>query len=225
MHGLSERLSLIAEMAGRGESVCDVGTDHGFLAAYFSKNKKFDRIFATDIGEKPLENARNTLEKLGICDVNLVLCDGLSGVCDFDIKTVIIAGMGGEVIRGIISRAPFLKNEDINLILQPMTAADKLRRYLFENGFFVKEEKAVFENNKIYSVMKVGFDGALREADPLFLKIGILKPDSEANLKYIEKQIKIAQKCADELKGVGAKRKEYLENLSLCEGLRDITEG
>ena len=61
---LSERLKLIASMVPQGKSVCDVGTDHGYLPAALCLSGKYSSITATDIREKPLENARKNLEKL-----------------------------------------------------------------------------------------------------------------------------------------------------------------
>lgn len=39
------------------------------------------------------------------------------------------------MIRDIISEAPFLRDEKISLVLQPMKNEDELRFWLSENGF------------------------------------------------------------------------------------------
>ena len=195
----SERLSLIASLIPLGDSVCDVGTDHGYLSAYLSLSGKYGKITATDIGEKPLQNAKTNLERLGVTGVDLVLCDGLSGVTRDRADTVIIAGMGGEVISGILSRTEFIKDKDITLILQPMTAADSLRLYLSENGFEVQREIAIEENKKLYSVMVCKYCAVPYSIDEVRKRIGILKPQTECAKRYIEKQAKIAFKCAKDL--------------------------
>ena len=138
---LSKRLSLIAQFVNEGSSVCDVGTDHGYLPAFLYLSGRCKSVSATDINEKPLLSARNNLDRLGANGVKLVLCDGLAGVTRDDADTVIIAGMGGEVISGIIARAEFLRDDTVSLVLQPTTAAKELRLFLAQKGFAVEREK------------------------------------------------------------------------------------
>ena len=78
MHSLSDRLSLIMSFIPKGVSVCDVGTDHGYLPAALYLSGGFLSITATDISHSPIENAKKNFNKLGIKDVNLI-CLTLSG--------------------------------------------------------------------------------------------------------------------------------------------------
>lgn len=222
---LSKRLSLIAQFVNEGSSVCDVGTDHGYLPAFLFLSGKCKSVRATDINQKPLESAKANLKRLGADGVKLILCDGLSGVTRHDADTIIIAGMGGEVISGIINRAEFLRDSTVKLILQPTTAAKELRLFLAKNGFAVECEKAIAENGKIYSVMCVRFTGQPYDIDEVQAVIGILKTDSNDATQYIQKQYRIAQKCANDLSGVGHKQTEYNHYLNLSERLKNILGG
>lgn len=222
---LSKRLSLIAEMVNEGSSVCDVGTDHGYLPAFLYLSRKCKKVTATDINQKPLESAKANLERLSCDGVKLILCDGLTSVTRELADTVIIAGMGGEVISGIIDRAPFLKDCAVSLILQPTTAAKELRVFLAKNGFAVEREQAIAENGKIYSVMLARFCGAQYTLTEIQKSIGLLKPDCDDAVKYIEKQYKIANKCASDLENVPRKQNEYKYYLKLSEELRNILGG
>ena len=143
---LSERLSLIASLVPQGASVCDVGTDHGLLPAYLFLKGGMRSVSATDINEAPLERAKKSLKRYRAEGVNLILCDGLAEIDPALDDSVIIAGMGGEVIGGIIDRAEFLKSDKVTLILQPMTGADELRGYLAQNGFNIEAEPCVCEH-------------------------------------------------------------------------------
>ncbi len=221
---LSKRLSLIASLVNEGSSVCDVGTDHGYLPAFLHLSGKCKSVCATDINEKPLESARANLKRLG-ADVKLILCDGLAGITRQDANTVIIAGMGGEVISGIIDRAPFLRDNTVSLILQPTTAAKELRQFLAQNGFAVENETALVENGKVYSIMCVRFADRSYNIDAVRAVIGVLKPDSNDAKTYIEKQYRIAQKCANDLSSVESKRAEYNHYLNLSEKLKNILGG
>lgn len=222
MFELSKRLSLIASFVKSGRNVCDVGTDHGYLPAFLFLEGRCKKITATDINRKPLENAGVNLERLGVSGVRLILCDGLSGVTRADADTVIIAGMGGEVISGIIDRTPFLRDATAELVLQPTTAAKELRVYLARNGFAVEKETAISENGKIYSVMLVRFTGEKYNISDVGSVIGILKPDGQSSRQYIEKQYNIAAKCADSIKNVTDKQNEYDYYLNLSKSLKNI---
>ena len=219
---LSERLKLIASMVPQGKSVCDVGTDHGYLPAALCLSGKYKSITATDIREKPLENARKNLEKLNIKGVDLILCDGLQKVSEEKAETVIIAGMGGDVISGIIENCPY--KEKSVFILQPMTAAQVLREYLAKNGFFVETEVAITENKKIYSVMRCRFDGKKRELSPSQKRIGKLSATTEENIKYIKKQSDICNKCIKDLKNAGISSPALEENIIAANEIKTILE-
>ncbi len=222
MKELSARLKLIASLVPQGSSVCDVGTDHGFLPAALYLGGKQTKVTATDINEKPLLSAKKNLQKLKADKVNLVLCDGLSEVTYKDAETVIIAGMGGDVISGIIERCSF--KEKPLFILQPMTASFVLRRYLAENGFFVSDEKAIKENGKIYSVMTAKFDGKPYSLSPLREKIGLITAICDDNILYLKKQLSIANKSINDLKGIKEKEEMYLNALSVKQGIEKLLE-
>ena len=221
---LTKRLSMIADLVGAGSSVCDVGTDHGYLPAFLYKSGKVKSVCATDIREKPLDNARQTFIKENIENIPLYLCNGLEDISRDMADTVIIAGMGGEVISGIIDRAKFLRDDTVTLILQPTTSAGKLREYLAKEGFVVVFEKAVEDNGKLYSVMKAHFCGVAYPADCVRLAIGIIKPDYEAGRAYIEKQYRIVQNRAEELENSGKKPWLYRESRALADKLKKILE-
>ena len=219
---LSKRLSLIGSLVQAGSSVCDVGTDHGYLPAFLYKSGKCKSVCATDIREKPLETARLNLEKAGAGGVKLYLCDGLEKISRDMADTVIIAGMGGEVISGIIDRAPFLRDYTVTLILQPTTAADKLRDYLASEGFVVVFERAVSENGKIYSVSKCHYCGKPYPINALRRITGLIKPDCEEGRAYIEKQYNIIKKRSDELKNTNSNASLYRQDLTVLSQIEKV---
>lgn len=222
---LSKRLSLIAHFVDEGSSVCDVGTDHGYLPAFLYLSGKCKSVCATDINQKPLMSAKKNLERFGADGVRLVLCDGLAKITRDDADTVIIAGMGGEVISGIIERASFLQDKTVSLILQPTTAAKELRLFLAKNGFVTEKETALAENGKLYSVMCVRFAGKHYKISELQATIGLLNPTDEDSKEYIKKQYQIAKKCADQLSAVQHKKQEYNYYFNLSEELKNILGG
>lgn len=219
---LSKRLTIISDMVQSGSRVCDVGTDHGYLPVFLYKSGKCESICATDIREKPLEKAKKNLSRSGASDVKLFLCDGLDLISRDMADTIIISGIGGEVISGIIDRALFLRDYTVTLIIQPTTGADKLREYLASSGFMVACEKAVEDNGKLYSIMKCHFAGKAYPIDALRKSIGIIKPHYPDGIAYIEKQYRIANKRASELESTGKNTVCYLESKTVAEKIRKL---
>ncbi|MCL2055104.1 MAG: class I SAM-dependent methyltransferase [Oscillospiraceae bacterium] len=136
-----------------GERVCDVGTDHGRLAAALLKSGRCKTAVASDLNKAPLSAAKATLERLGVSErAELVLSDGLLNIRLGGITDIVIAGMGGELIAKILSeRACELGG--VNLVLQPMTKLSFLRAWLSENGFDIINEKEATARNRRYTVI------------------------------------------------------------------------
>lgn len=223
MPQLSIRLTAIASLVPSGARVCDIGTDHAYLAIELIRSGKASQVIATDIGEKPLSNARKNLDALGIDNVELRLCDGLSGILPHETDTVIIAGMGGEVISGILMRGKAVAaRKKVTLILQPTTSPEALRLFLCNEGFEIIKEIPIFENGKLYSVMLVGFTGVSYKFDEAFLYAGKITPDTKAGLLYIKKQQNRCFKCMQALEPLKEKQQEYLHYKSAYNGLCDL---
>ncbi len=197
---LGNRLKACADFV-KGKKACDVGTDHGYLAAELLILGKCDFVIAADINEKPLESARSTLLGAGLSECSqTVLSDGVKSICLDGVTDIIIAGMGGELIAEILSQKPL---DGINLVLQPMTKAPYLRRFLAENGFLLKNEKAVEENGRLYIVMNVEFDGIKREITEAESMLGRLSADDDTAARLISATEKKLMREAEALENSG----------------------
>lgn len=175
---LDSRLSACRSLVC-GDFPCDVGTDHGYLIA------ELGRGIACDINEKPLMAAKATIERAGLSDkIQLILSDGLDNIPPEGITDVIIAGMGGELIFKIISRAEWLKS-GVNLVLQPMTRVSRLRVLLCENGYSIIKETAAAEGGHFYTAMQVKYTGECFTPDSFFGEVGRLDPHDPVAAGYI----------------------------------------
>lgn len=212
MRELKDRLYTVSTLVPKGARVADIGTDHGHLPIYLINKEISPFCIACDIREKPLLSAKSNIEKTGTEKIELRLGDGLNPVSPDEVDCIVIAGMGGEVISSIIEKADWLKDEKYTLVLQPMTSADALRRYLYENGFEIEREIAVRDAGRIYAVLKVVFSGNALSPDDAFCRIGRLDI-TEANARlYAEKQLGIVEKCINDLKN--ADKTENLDTLA-----------
>lgn len=164
---LDSRLTAAAKLCRRDVIVADVGCDHAQLACFLSRTSK--KVIASDVRDGPLEAARRTASETGADNVEVVKSDGLENIDYAD--DVVICGMGGELIAKIISSCRFLSS-DTRFILQPMTKADFLRRFLYKNGFEIVRESAAYDGGKAYAVILARYTGEKREIDEVFALTG-----------------------------------------------------
>ena len=63
MNRLSERLLHIAEQVHAGQTLADVGCDHGYLPIRLVQEGRMQRAIAMDINEGPLQRALEHIER------------------------------------------------------------------------------------------------------------------------------------------------------------------
>lgn len=196
---LDKRLLAAASLVRPGKSVCDVGTDHGYLPVYLMEKGITERCTACDINEAPLASARQTLNEHGLSDrVNLVLTDGLSGIAAADAEDVIICGMGGELIARILADCSYSHDPDRRFILQPMTRASHLRGFLCEHGFSILRELPVLDGSHRYTILYVAYTGDRFVPSPLFLSVGKIPDEvSPDAVGYLEGEYQRIRRIAD----------------------------
>lgn len=201
MFELSPRLYTVAHMADLSLKTVDIGTDHAYLPAYMVTFLHSGNILACDIGEKPLDNARNTLKNYGLEDrIALRLSDGLKNVRPDEAEQITVCGMGGTLIRDILTAAPWVRKAGMRLILQPMTHSEDVRRYLCENGFLITQERCVDDAGRTYCCIAAEYTGQPVEYEEGFCYFGTLINEKGIPEKYIRKQYSRVKKRAEALK-------------------------
>ena len=158
MKALSNRLKAVADMVRQGSVVADIGTDHGYIPVYLYKAGIITGAVAADINEGPLNSCRELVEQQGLSDVISVrLSDGLDCLHPDEYDTIIIAGMGGELIADILSRDDCII--DKHIILNPMTHPEIARKFLFNNGFEIDRDIIILDGRHHYSVFDAHYSG------------------------------------------------------------------
>lgn len=170
------RLIAAAGYARQGKFIADVGTDHAYLPVYLLERGVSAGALATDINRGPLERAAANVAAAGLSDrITLRLADGLDGVEAFRPEDIFVLGMGGELIARILGGSEYIKNENIRLVLQPMTRQAALRRFLLDGGFCIDDEVLVGdEGDRIYQLICAHYDGCRRTADDSSLLAGAM---------------------------------------------------
>ena len=221
MEKLDLRLAAAAEFVKEGTVAADVGTDHGYLICYLINEGICTRGFATDINIKPLESARKLIREMDLeNEIETVLTDGLKGLPEDEIDEVLICGMGGETIIGILEEAKWVKSEKVHLVLQPMSRADMLRRWLCENGWSIDVEKAVEVEKHLYTVISADYIGGSEVPDDLYCLTGeLLGQSDEFALKYVRWQANIQRGIASGLLRSEKEKEHALVHIQLADML------
>ena len=151
---MTPRLLAVADMVGDCKSLADIGTDHAYVPVYLVEKKRAESAIAMDINEGPLTRADENIKRFNLSDkIKTRLSDGLEKLCDNEVDTVVIAGMGGILINSIVESHKDRLTSVKRYILQPMTAIEETRKYLAENGFNIVDETLAKEDEKIYTVI------------------------------------------------------------------------
>lgn len=151
---LTPRLNCIIKYV-KCNTAADIGTDHAYAAIELIRSNRADRVIASDVRSGPLESAKRNIIKYGLTErIETRLGTGISVLKPGEADTIIIAGMGGELIRDIIERNPEQARAS-ELILQPMNSQYELRRYLIENDFMIEKEDIECEDHRVYNIFIV----------------------------------------------------------------------
>lgn len=152
---LSDRLQAVANMVTPGNIVADVGCDHAYISIYLIKNKVSDKVIAMDVNEGPLNIARRNISREGYEDkIETRLSDGIEKLLESEADTIIIAGMGGGLTCKILKDSSDKLHRIEELILQPQSEIDLVRKLLKKLNFVIVKEKMLIDDGKYYVVIK-----------------------------------------------------------------------
>lgn len=187
------RLECIKSMVSDCRIVADIGTDHGYVAEMLLNDNVCERIIAADLNEGPLKSAIEHLTAARLssrCDFRLG--NGLEVLDENEADAIVIAGMGGELIAEIIENSKNVALGARELILQPMTTIDRLRKYLYENGFKITDENIVKEFHHYYFIIKAT-PGEEEPYDEIYFEISkiLLKKKDKLMYEYLNKILKV----------------------------------
>ena len=232
---LSTRLQAIADFVEKGQSLADIGTDHGFLPMFLAENNICPKVVLSDINTGPLEKAAENIARH--CpgkEFDIRLGSGMSTIASGEVDVIVIAGMGGLLIADIMGEDPPRSGSYKRFILQPRNAQDKLRSWLLGNNFSLCDEKLVREgkyiceiivaqpndqrpsvhpNNRLFQ-REMDFEISpvlFRQKDPLLT--AFIKNKINTEKKIAASLLKSATDDSEE------KRKQSIERIRLLEGL------
>ena len=221
-----KRIDTLCALLERTDTFADVGCDHGYCSEYMLKNGLCEQAILSDVSKGSLQKAETLLaDYLQSGKAVSVLGDGFAGV-PATVGEVLIAGMGGCEIVKILSdkRHGFLPKR---FVFQPMLNADKLRRWIVENGGVITRDFTFFAEGKYYDVVcgRKALEGETECYTDLEYEFGRdnLKERGKDFLSRIEKLLKdvekflavetLSRESREELQA----RKKRLEEVLGCE--------
>ncbi len=153
---LSDRLNAVAGLVRSSDCVCDIGTDHGFVPIYLINSGVCKRAIAMDINKGPLDRARDHIKENGLADlIETRLSNGMEKLSEGETDAVVIAGMGGLLMKRILEDGQPRKKGIKQMVLQPQSDLRLFREYLRHERFFITKEAEVFEDGKYYVAISV----------------------------------------------------------------------
>lgn len=199
---LTKRLKRISEYVNRGNTVADIGTDHGYIPIYLALNGIVTKAYAMDINKGPLGKAKNNIHMYGVENVvETILSDGLKQLYNKKVDTVIIAGMGGMLIKKILEDSKDILLNIQKLIISPHLDAQQVRRTVHKLGFKIETEDFIEDEGKHYLIL-VCVKGAEAYDKSIEYKYGkeINKESVAVYKEYLKRQLEINNKVLDKLK-------------------------
>ena len=231
-------MEAVASMVTPGNVLADVGTDHGYVPISLVQQKKIPRAIAMDINSGPLQRACEHIVEFQLEEyIETRLSDGVKKLEVGEVDSILIAGMGGELVIHILKDGMEVCRNVKELILQPQSELEKVRQFLREEKFKIVDEDMVIEDGKYYPMMKVvpvqdeEFWGNIPEEairacymyGPLLLKNG-----NPSLRKFLVKQHKQLESILGELEKqpesekIAVRKKEVNDEISLNESAYTI---
>jgi tRNA (adenine22-N1)-methyltransferase len=230
---LSDRLQKIANFIEQGESVADIGTDHGLLPISLWETRKSSHVILSDINEGPLEKARINIQKHYPDNAfDIRFGSGIRTIDPAEVDDIVIAGMGGLLIAEILGDDLQKSKSYKKLILQPRNAQDKLRQWLLENGFEITEEALVRERKYLCEIILAvpgmpGQESPVAFNHPIDYEISpiLFAKKDPLLVEFIENRIRIEKKVFQAIQSKAVKDKDGKlqdseERIKLLEALR-----
>ena len=201
---LSERMHMVADMVSKGRVLADIGCDHGYLSVWLVREKTVKRAIAMDVRKGPLERAEESIRFFHQQErIETRLSDGMDELKPGEADRIVIAGMGGILMSGILTRGAECVKEAEQLVLQPQSDIDLVRKAVHRLGFKIADERACFEEGKYYIAFaceKGAEEEPYTEAEYRYGRILTRRKD-EIWMKFLTEELKKKERMLEGMKG------------------------
>ncbi|MDD4369513.1 MAG: class I SAM-dependent methyltransferase [Anaerostipes sp.] len=222
---LSKRLYAIASFVSRGNTLADIGTDHGYIPIYLVKHEICPKAFAMDVNQGPLDKAITNVRAEGLeQQIMCIKSNGLEYLPENQVDTIVIAGMGGDLMEQILVLGEGKLKDIQELVLSPQSHPEKVRQFLHNHGFMIQAESMLKEDGKFYLILHAtrGIEHFQEEYLYLYGK-KLLEAKDETMGEYLELELKSVEKILESFSSMNLPSVET-RRIQLTEKKKNIME-
>lgn len=151
---LGPRLQKVASLVPTGARLGDIGTDHAYLPITLVEARKISKAVAVDVHEGPFQSAMAAVKGRRLeQNIDVRLGDGLRPLEVGEVNALTLAGMGGKTMLEIFEARPDVLQAVTDLIVQPQGSEGAVRLSLLNDGWRLKTEQLVKEEDRLYTVI------------------------------------------------------------------------
>ena len=223
----------MASMVTTGGILADIGTDHAYVPIALVQRQKIKGAIAMDINEGPLARAQEHIRAARLEEyIQTRLSDGAEALLPNEADSILIAGMGGELILHILTEGESVCSTAKELILQPQSEIHKVREYLRQHQYKIEDEDMVCEEGKYYPMMSVTkketampLDNPYRNAKDIDFLYGayLLKEGHPVLQDYLKREAQIYRELLEKLSAI-SDRPEIQKRIHEVEKKAEQTE-
>jgi len=151
---LSKRLETITKYLPKQAIFADIGSDHAYLPIAVCQRDDSAHAIAGELNKGPYLAAVEHVKKYQLAErIQVIQGDGLDVIRNHPVKQIVIAGMGGGLIRSILERGKDTLKTVERLILQPNVDSQYIREWTNANDFSLVDEDILEEDGHIYEIL------------------------------------------------------------------------
>jgi len=173
------------------ECICDIGTDHAYIPIDLITRGVAARAIASDINKGPCKRAEENIAKHGLQEkIQVRLGGGFKTIDKSECTSAVMAGIGGHMMIDIFQESQIPKSLE-QIVIQPQNVPHKVRKYLYQNGYEIENEKIVADEKHFYTIMSIKFTGKIveREKIEFFINEKLITNKDKNLALYLDKEI------------------------------------
>lgn len=166
-----EKDEIFTKLQSKSFVVADIGCDHAYVSIALIERNLAQKVIAMDVRKGPLEIAAKNIAEYGFEEyIDIRLSDGMEKLAPGEADAIVIAGMGGLLMRNILSNGLHVMENHVKqngklgddlpevkrpvLILQPQSDIREVRYYLQTCSYCIEKEQMLIDEGKYYTVIR-----------------------------------------------------------------------
>lgn len=149
---LSKRLNKIVNFVKNDNGIADIGSDHGYVLFKIREKGFMSRLLGVENKKAPFLRLQQNIKKYKVTGVDAILSDGLDDMTS-EYKTIIIAGMGFDTIKMIVTKNINKISFINNFVIDAHTDKAEVRPFFTSLGYKIINEEIIFEDGIYYDLI------------------------------------------------------------------------